>query len=176
MKHLVFPLVLLTTCAAVRAERDIVPIHQPLSLLGTELEAEPLGTDEPLAADVLATPTLVSSAYPEAIVAAIALPHRLYNAPEDFPAESNLLVLSGAKLEAAWGEERHQITLDFSKVTLDEHLGITLQQLCDLTMLCLRRSLAAGGTDGKPFDLRWLLPPGADCTTPSMLELGAPAP
>lgn len=167
---------LLATCAAVRAERNIVAIHQPLSLLGTELEANPLESDEPIAADVLATPALVTSAYPEAIVAAVALPHRLYNAPDDFPQESNLLVLAGARLEGAWGEKRHRIMLDFSKATLDADLGLTLQQLCDLTVLSLRRSLAAGGPDGKPFDLIWLLPAGAECTTPPTLEVPAPAP
>lgn len=171
MKHIIPALLLLTSPMALRAERDIASVYQPLSLLGTELEANPLGADEPIAAGIFATPAVVSSAYPEAIVHAIGLPHRLYNAPEGFPEESNLLVLTGGKLEAGWGEERHKITIDFSKVSIEEHLGITLQQLCDLTLLCLSKSLQPGYSDGKTFALDWKLPPSAELKLPSTLKI-----
>lgn len=175
MKHLFPALLLLALPMALRAERDIASIYQPLSLLGTELEAAPLGAEEPMAADIFATPTLVSSAYPEAIVHAIGLPYRFYNAPEGFPEESNLLVMTGGKLEAEWGEERHKITIDLSQVSIEEHLGITLRQLCDLTLLCLSRSLQQGFSDGKGFDLDWKLPPSAKLKLPSMLTLSPEA-
>ena len=175
MKPLLIAFLLLTSALSLPAERDIAPIYQPLSLLGTELEANPLGAEEPMAADIFATPTLVSSASPEAIVHAIGLPHRFYNAPEGFPEESNLLVMTGGKLEAEWGEERHKITIDFSKVSIEEHLGITLQQLCDLTLLCLSKSLQQGYSDGKGFDLDWKLPPSEKLKLPSMLKLSPEA-
>ncbi len=171
MKPLLIALMLPTCALSLHAERDIAPVYQPLSLLGTEMEANPLGAEEPIAADIFATPALVSSAYPEAIVHAIGLPHRFYNAPEGFPEESNLLVLTGGKLEAEWGEERHKITIDFSKVSIEEHLGITLQQLCDLTLLCLSKSLQQGYSDGKGFDLDWKLPPSAKLKLPTTLTI-----
>jgi hypothetical protein len=151
-------LLLIASMPWLQAERDIVPIFQPLSLLGTELEAYPLGQEEGICADVMATPAIVSSAYPEAIVQAIGLPHRFYQAPEGFPAESNLLVLTGARLDAAWGEERHAVTIDFSQVSLGGNLGVTLDQLCRLTVLCLSKSLRQGYSDSKPIDLHWKLP------------------
>lgn len=159
MKYTIALLLFLASMPSLQAERDIVPIFQPLSLLGTELEAYPLGQEEGICADVMATPAIVSSAYPEAIVQAIALPHRFYQAPEGFPDESNLLVLTGARLVAAWGEERHSVTIDFSQVSLGEKLGVTLDQLCRLTVLCLSKSLRQGYSDGKPIDLHWKLPP-----------------
>ncbi|MBE2180763.1 MAG: hypothetical protein IAE97_09855 [Chthoniobacterales bacterium] len=175
MKPLLIALLLLASALSSHAERDIAPVYQPLSLLGTELEANPLGAEEPMAADIFATPTLVSSAYPEAIVHAIGRPHRFYNAPEGFPEESNLLVMTGGKLEAEWGEERHKITIDFSKVSIEEHLGITLQQLCDLTLLCLSKSLQQGYSDGKAFTLDWKLPSSVKLKLPSTLTISPEA-
>jgi hypothetical protein len=159
MKFVLITFLFVASMLSSRAERDIVSIFQPLSLLGTELEAYPLGKNESVYADVLATSTIVSSAYPEAIVQAIALPHHFYNAPEGFPAESNLIILSGGHLDAAWGEARHSITIDFSKASVKD-LGVTLKQLCRLTLLCLSRSLQQKSSDGKPFTLNWKLPSG----------------
>ena len=171
MKLLLIPLLALSSTMSLHAERDIASIFQPLSLLGTELEAYPLGKDHPIYADILATPTIVSSAYPEAIVDAIALPHHFYNSPQGFPEESNLIVLTGGRLEASWGETKHSITIDFSKVSIQENFGITLKQLCDLTFLCLSKSLQEGYTDGKSFDLIWKLPSSVKLDLPSTLKL-----
>jgi len=176
MKCLLAILLLVASMPWLQAERDIVPIFQPLSLLGTELEAYPLGQDEGICADVMATPAIVSSAYPEAIVQAIALPHRFYHAPEGFPDESNLLVLAGARLEAAWGEERHSVTIDFSQASLEDRLGVTLDQLCRLTILCLSKSLRQGYSDGKLIDLQWKLPPNGEELLATLPAVLAPEP
>ena len=93
-------IVSLLTATAAYAERQIVEIFQPTSLLGTDTEDEPLTKGQAMAATILRRPVLIGGAFPESPVLAMCLPHRIAGAGEGFPDESNLIVLVGAKIHA----------------------------------------------------------------------------
>jgi len=143
------------------AERSIVQVFQPTSLLGTECEDKPLSDEPFIGGSIIARPVVVGSAFPEAYVAAIALPHHIAGAPENFPKESNLIVLVNAKIEAQWGEKEHVVVLDFSKATKQTDLGVSLLQVMKLTVKCLELTLKRPD-EKKPIRLIWKLPIGQE--------------
>lgn len=157
-----------------RAERGLIDVYQPTSLLGTELEDDPLGTGEGLAATIVSRPVIVGGAFPESAVEAISLPHRIAGAPEGFPEESNLIVLVGAVLSGKWGEKEHRVLADFSKAKAPDELGVTVVEVMKMTALCLEKTL--GPQSEKPIKITWLGPEGvslSDAELPEEIK-GAP--
>ncbi len=153
------------------AERALIDVYQPTSLLGTDLDADPLGTGESLAATIVTRPVIVGGAFPESPVHAISLPHRIAGAPEGFPDESNLIVIVGAEIHAEWGETEDRIVADFSKARVPDDLGVTLIQVMKMTALCLQKTL--GDQHEKPIQITWLAPEEvslADAGLPSEIE------
>jgi hypothetical protein len=148
---------LMNLCPAVWAERGIEAVAQPLSLLGTEGDGDPLGDGESIAAIIMTRPTVVGGAYPESLVHAMCLPHRIADAPDNFPIESNLIVMVGAKITAEWGEAHHTVVADFSQASIDEEYGATMLQVMQLTALCLQQNLMSR-SDGKPIKILWKAP------------------
>jgi hypothetical protein len=140
------------------AERSLVQVYQPTSLLGTEGEDDPLGTGEWMAATIVSRPVIIGGAFPESPVYAVSLPHRIAGATEGFPQESNLIVIVGGKVHAEWGESEHRIIADFSKATVPENLGVTLIQVMKLTAVCLQKTL--GAEQETPIRITWKAPPG----------------
>lgn len=141
------------------AERQIAEIAQPLSLLGTDADDDPLGDGESLAATIASRPTVVGGAFPECVVAAMALPHHVAGAPEGFPEESNLIILVGAVLTAEWGEEFHTVTADFSSAKVPDELGLSLLQVMQLTARCLQENLRSEANE-RPIKIVWKVPTG----------------
>lgn len=158
--YITISLLWLTLCGAC-AERQIVEILQPISLLGTDTEAEPLNDGQSMFAALVNRPTVIGGAFPEDPVAAMCLPHRIAGAPKGFPRESNLIVLVGAKLRAEWGEQAYIVHADFSKAKVEENLGVTLLQVMQLTAKCLEKNLGGKG-DERPIKIKWLLPAGME--------------
>ncbi len=139
------------------AERGIEAVAQPLSLLGTEADGDPLGDGESIAAIIMTRPTVVGGAFPESVVHAMCLPHQIADAPEDFPEESNLIVMVGAKITAEWGEQHHTVIADFSHASIEEESGATLLQVMQLTAICLQKNLESKA-DGRPIKIVWKAP------------------
>ncbi len=140
----------------VHAERSLIEVYQPTSLLGTELDSDPLGTGESLAATIVVRTVIIGGAYPESPVHAISLPHKIAGAPEGFPEESNLIVMVGADIHAEWGKTEDLIIADFSKAKVPENLGVSLIQVMKMTALCLQKTL--GTQHEKPIKITWLAP------------------
>lgn len=138
------------------AENALMQIHQPTSLLGTEMGGDPLGTGKSIAATIVSRPILVGGAYPESPVDAISLPHRIAGAGKGFPDESNLIVLVGGKVHAEHGEKEHHIIADFSKATTPENLGVTVIEVMQMTALCIRKTL--GSDLDKSIKITWIAP------------------
>jgi hypothetical protein len=143
----------------IHAERQIAEIFQPISLLGTDTEDEPLKDGQTMAATILCRPILVAGAFPESPVMAMCLPHKITGATDGFPEESNLIVLVGAEIDAEFGEKSHSVTADFSHAKVSEDLGVSLLQVMQLTAECLQRNL--GGRD-TPIAIRWKTPKGQE--------------
>jgi len=150
----------LTLATNAFAERQIVEIYQPTSLLGTEGEDDPLHNGQSMPATILQRPVVVGGAFPESPVAAVALPHTIAGASQGFPKESNLIVLVGGKLHAEWGEKQHTIIADFSQAKASDDLGVTLLQVMQLTAECLQLTLK--GWEKTPIDIVWKTPEGSE--------------
>lgn len=154
-----------------QAERSLVEVYQPTSLLGTDLDGDPLGTGESLAATIVARPVIIGGAFPESPVHAVSLPHKIAGAPEGFPEESNLIVIVGGRVHAEWGQTEHRIIADFSKAKVPENLGVTIIQVMKLTAICLQKTL--GTQHENPIKITWLAPDGvslADAKLPSQIK------
>lgn len=140
------------------AERMLIEVFQPTSLLGTELDSDPFENGESLPATIVSRPVIVEGAVPEGVVHAISLPHRIAGASENFPNESNLVVLVGGSVYAEYGEKEHQVFADFSKAKLPDNLGVTMMQVMKLTGICLQKTLV--GTSQKSIRITWIAPEG----------------
>lgn len=153
------------------AERSLIEVYQPTSLLGTELDGDPLGTGESLAATIVVRPAIIGGAFPESAVHAISLPHKIAGAPDGFPEESNLIVIVGGEVHAEWGQAEDQIIADFSKAKVTENLGVTLIQVMKMTAICLQKTL--GTQHEKPIKIKWVAPEGislADAGLPPQIK------
>lgn len=85
---------------SLQAENSLIQVYHPTSLLGTELDGNPLGTGASIAATNVSRPVLVGGAFPESPVHAISLPRRIAGAGYGLPEESNLIVLVGGRIHA----------------------------------------------------------------------------
>jgi hypothetical protein len=153
------------------AENSLMQVYQPTSLLGTEMDGDPLNTGEGIAATIVSRPVLVGGAFPESPVHAVSLPHRIAGAGKNFPDESNLIVLVGGQVYAEYGDKEHRIIADFSKAKIPENLGVTLIQVMKLTALCLNKTL--GTEHERPIKITWLAPQGisiVDAKLPSEIK------
>ena len=161
MKHIAVILCLIPILVSpeLRAERNIVQIFLPVSLAGTELDADPLETGESMGAIILARPALIGGAYPEGLIAAICRPLQLGRGDNNFPDESNLLILIGAKISAEHGiqNEPHQITVDFTKINREQNSDSSISQALRLTAECLKRTIAQNKSS-REFQIAWLVP------------------
>jgi len=148
------------------AERKIGNVTQPMSLLGTDLDAKPLEDEPSMAAMVVSRPCLLPSGIFEDVIAAVALPHHLAGADAGFPQESNLVILLGAKVNGVQAEGKSTITFDLSGTTdqlLKQH-GVTLEQFAKLLVHCTKKILRENGmwVDQGWFHLEWKLPPSGE--------------
>lgn len=154
------------------AENVLMQVYQPTSLLGTELDGDPLGTGKNLAATIVSRPILVGGAFPESVVEAVALPHRIAGSGKDFPQESNLIVLVGGRLEARHRQgdrNEHVIIADFSKAEVPDNLGLTLLEVMKVTALCLQKTL--GDRHEIPLRITWLIPEASEFDTSTLPTL-----
>jgi len=156
---------------SLHAENSLMQVYQPTSLLGTEMDGDPLNTGESIAATIVSRPVLVGGAFPESPVHAISLPHRIAGAGKNFPEESNLIVLVGGKIHAEHGDKEHRIIADFSTAEVSENLGVSLIQVMKITALCLHKTL--GTEHERPIKITWLVPEGmslADAKLPAEIK------
>jgi hypothetical protein len=164
-------IVVVSLQCSLRAENSLMQVYQPTSLLGTEMDGNPLGTGESICAIIVSRPVLVGGAFPESPVDAISLPHRIAGAGKNFPDESNLIVMVGGRVHAEYGDKEHRIIADFSKAKVPENLGVTLLQVMKLTALCLNKTL--GTEHERPIKITWLAPQGmslADAKLPTEIK------
>jgi hypothetical protein len=164
-------IVVVSLQGSLRAENSLMQVYQPTSLLGTEMDGDPLGTGESICATIVSRPVLVGGAFPESPVDAISLPHRIAGAGKNFPDESNLIVMVGGRVHAECGDKEHRIIADFSKAKVPENLGVTLLQVMKLTALCLNKTL--GKEHERPIKIIWLAPQGmllADAKLPTEIK------
>ena len=121
---------------------EVVNLHQPLSLHGTDGVGETLGLDDPVQAAVMSRPYAVTGAMPEDLVKAIAAPHRIATNGEGYEVkDANLLNLCRVALGAEMKGSRLLVRLDVSKFTLQEDLDLTARQVLKLSIIAIERTL-----------------------------------
>ena len=150
-------LVAVLLMSVARGERELGTVCQPLSLMGTELDASPLHDEPPMGAALVSRPYMFRSGIFEEVVAAITAPHHIAGADKDLPKESNLLVLMKASVKG----DKKGITIDFSKVEKKnlERYGVSLHQLAKLTLHCIIKNLQVNTSieEGR-IPINWNLP------------------
>ncbi len=140
MKRLLLALALSTGLQATTI--SVVPVHEPLSLHGTDVDDIISDTGEVLQATVLPRPMALTGAFPEVLVDSIRSPHPLpTNNPNYKVAEANLLVLCNVDITAETTEEGLLVTLDLTALDIPEEVDITSRQLLKITFVALQRTL-----------------------------------
>lgn len=135
-------LALLLTTRIFATTISVVPIHEPISLHGTDVDDIISETGEALQATVLARPMALTGAFPEVLVESIRTPHKLpTNNPNYTVEEANLLVLCNVGIGAELTDEGLLVKIDVSELSIPQEVDITSRQLLRLTLVALRRTL-----------------------------------
>ena len=96
---------------------SVVPVHEPLSLHGTDVDDIISDTGEVLQATVLARPMALSGAFPEVLVESIRTPHPIpTNNPNYKVAEANLLVLCNITIGAEMTEKGLLCEIEYHRI------------------------------------------------------------
>lgn len=120
----------------------VIPIHEPLSLHGTDGDDAISDIGEALQATVMNRPMALTGAFPEVIVDAIATPHKIpTNNPNYQVEEANLLILCHVGIQGEITEEGLLVRLDISNLTIPEEVDLTSRQVLKLALVALRKTL-----------------------------------
>ena len=135
-------LALLLSAGAFATTISVVPVYEPISLHGTDVDDVISDTGEALQATVLPRPMALTGAFPEDLVTAIRTPHQLpSNNPNYKVTEANLLVLCNVAISAETTDEGLLVRLDVSNLSIPAEVDLTSRQLLKLTLVALQRTL-----------------------------------
>jgi hypothetical protein len=120
----------------------VVPVYEPLSLMGTDGDEAISDTGEALQACVMARPMALSGAFPEVLVEAVRSRHKIpTNNPNYQVREANLLVLAGIGIDAELGTAGLSVTMDVSQMSIPPEVDLTARQIIRLAIVALRKTL-----------------------------------
>lgn len=120
----------------------MVPIFEPLSLVGTDSDEVIAETGEALQATVMARPMALTGAFPEVLVESIRSPHKIpTNNPNYKTTEANLLVLCRIGLSAEQIEGGLRVRLDISNLAIPQEVDLTSRQVLKLAIVAVRKTL-----------------------------------
>ncbi|MGJ8645055.1 MAG: hypothetical protein ACSHX9_16760 [Luteolibacter sp.] len=123
---------------------SVVPIHEPISLHGTDVDEIITETGEALQANVLSRPMALTGAFPEVLLDAIRTPNRFpTNNPNYTVEEANLLVLCNIGITSRATDEGLLVELDVSELDIPLEVDLTSRQLLKLTLIAVHRTLEA---------------------------------
>lgn len=123
---------------------SVVPIHEPISLHGTDVDEIITETGEALQANVLSRPMALTGAFPEVLVDAIRTPNKIpTNNPNYTVEEANLLVLCNIGITCRATDEGLLVELDVSELDIPLEVDLTSRQLLKLTLIAVHRTLEA---------------------------------
>ncbi len=121
---------------------SVVPIHEPLSMHGTDVDDAVADTGEVLQATIASRPMALTGAFPEVLVEAIRTPHKFpTNNPNYKVEEVNLLVLCDVGIAAEMSEEGLKISLNVARLNIPEEVDLTARQVLRLALGAVRRTL-----------------------------------
>lgn len=121
---------------------SVVPVFEPLSMHGTDVDEGITDTGEALQATVASRPMALTGAFPEALVEGIRSPHKFpSNNPNYKVEEVNLLVLCNIPISAEMTEEVLEIRMNVSGITVPEGVDLTVRQVLKLALVAIRKTL-----------------------------------
>jgi len=146
---------LLLAANALATTISVVPIYEPLSLHGTDVDDIISDTGEALQVTVLPRPMALTGAFPETLVESIRTPHLLpSNNPNYKVTEANLLVLCKVGISAETTQDGLRVSLDVSQLEIPMEVDITSRQLLKITLVALQRTLEGYvGLQSEPFNV-----------------------
>jgi hypothetical protein len=152
----------------------VVPIFEPLSLHGTDVDGAVTEIGEALQASVMSRPMALTGAFPEALVASIRSPHLIpSNNPNYKVIEANLLVLCGVRITGEMTVDGLQVSLDITQLAIPTEVDLTSRQVLKLALVALRKTLEAYQADQRqPLKVTVTIE-GADAGKTSLNDLGA---
>jgi hypothetical protein len=120
----------------------IVPIHEPISLHGTDGDEAVSEVGEALQASVMPRPMALTGAFPEVLVDAIRSPHLIpTNNPNYKVQEANLLVLCNVGISGEMIDSELTVRLDISELAIPADVDLTTRQILNLAIVALRKTL-----------------------------------
>lgn len=141
---LIFAVVWTAAQPAVATTISVVPVFEPLSLHGTDVDGDITETGEALQATVTSRPMALTGAFPEDLVAAVRTPHLIpSNNPNYKVNEANLLVLCGIRVAAELTGRDLQVTLDITNLAIPAEVDLTSRQVIKLILVAVRKTLEA---------------------------------
>ena len=140
MKHVL--LALLFTSGLFASTISVVPIYEPISLHGTDVDDIISDTGEALQATVLPRAMALTGAFPEVLVESIRTPHQLpTNNPNYKVEEANILELCNVDISAELTDEGLIVTLNVRNLVIPAEVDLTSRQLLKITLVALQRTL-----------------------------------
>lgn len=132
------PLTLIATGSTIM----VVPVHEPLSLHGTDGDDAISDVGEALRASVVPRPMALTGAFPEVLVDAVRSPHQIpTNNPNYKVTEANLLVLCNVGLSGRMTPEGLVVSFDITKLEIPEDVDLTSRQVLKLAFIAVRKTL-----------------------------------
>lgn len=151
---------------------SVVPVFEPVSLHGTDVDEVITETGEALQATVMSRPMALTGAFPETLIESIRSPHRLpSNNPNYQVDEANLLVLCGIGIGAVMDEDGLLVKFDVTELKIPDEVDLTVRQVLKLGIVAVRKTLEvyqAPQTDPLAVRIRIV---GTDEGTASLTEL-----
>lgn len=121
---------------------SVVPVFEPLSLHGTDVDEIITDSGEALQASVMSRPMAMTGAFPEVLVDAIRSPHLFpTNNPNYKVQETNLLVICNIGISGEMTSVGLMVKLDVSQLTIPPGIDLTARQILKLTIVALRKTL-----------------------------------
>ncbi|MBK1815544.1 hypothetical protein JIN84_07955 [Luteolibacter yonseiensis] len=160
-------------CLGMASTISMVPIFEPLSLHGTDVDDAISDIGETLQASVMSRPMALTGAFPEVLVDAIRTPHLVpTNNPNYKVQETNLLVLCNIGISGEIQDNVLQVKLNVADLAIPQDVDLTSRQILKLAILALRKTLDEyhrGQT--QPLDVEIGID-GADEAKASLRDLG----
>ena len=121
---------------------SVVPVFEPLSMHGTDVDEGITDTGEALQATVASRPMALTGAFPEVLLEAIRTSHKFpSNNPNYKVEEVNLLVLCNIAIAAEVTEEGLKVRLNIANLTVPEDVDLTARQVLKLALVAIRKTL-----------------------------------
>lgn len=121
---------------------SVVPVFEPLSMHGTDVDEGITDTGEALQATVASRPMALTGALPEILVEAIRSPHKFpTNNPNYKVEEVNLLILCNIGITAETKDDGLHVDLNVATLSVPEGVDLTGRQVLKLALVAIRKTL-----------------------------------